>query len=395
MENILRRHTDGRRLAARGASLTAGPRPAAVRVLFTGGPANRSPIRRPVPGPRDFPPASGHHRHSNENRSCWISVHRGRARAGGGAGRDAPVCAGRTFRRCSADSWPVSSAIPSGRFRRTPGLVVSPADGRVMIAGPSDGRWAPPGDVEADHDLSVADGRPHQPDAGGRPRHPRRLRPGKFLPAYNEGSNDNELNEVWIDYNGRHGRVPAGGRHAGAPDRVPRPRRADARTRQRVGLMKFGSRMDVFLPIDATLRVSVGDASSAAKRCSPRSGAPVLDNPPLLRRRREDRPNRFRRGVFLLPSLFTVANLFCGYACVVYSTRSDFDTAALLHRHRDGARHARRLLRPPDELVVGVRRRARFAGRRRLVRPRRRRFWRSRGDCGRSNGSDGRQAFST
>ncbi len=49
----------------------------------------------------------------------------------------------------------------------------------------------------------------------------------------------------------------------------------------------------------------------------------------LPRRRREDRQHRFRRGVFLLPSLFTVANLFCGYACVVYSTRSDFDTAAL------------------------------------------------------------------
>jgi CDP-diacylglycerol---serine O-phosphatidyltransferase len=48
-----------------------------------------------------------------------------------------------------------------------------------------------------------------------------------------------------------------------------------------------------------------------------------------LRRRRSDRPQRFKRGVFLLPSLFTVANLFCGYACVVYSTRSDFDTAAL------------------------------------------------------------------
>src|SRR5688572_616429 len=27
--------------------------------------------------------------------------------------------------------------------------------------------------------------------------------------------------------------------------------------------------------------------------------------------------------------MFTVANLFCGYACVVYSTQSDFDTAAL------------------------------------------------------------------
>jgi CDP-diacylglycerol---serine O-phosphatidyltransferase len=46
-------------------------------------------------------------------------------------------------------------------------------------------------------------------------------------------------------------------------------------------------------------------------------------------RGRDDNPHRFRRGVFILPSLFTVANLFCGYACVVYSTRSDFDTAAL------------------------------------------------------------------
>src|SRR6476646_11460868 len=70
-------------------------------------------------------------------------------------------------------------------------------------------------------------------------------------------------------------------------------------------------------------------ASSGEKRGSRCSRTTVLDNSPLLRRRREDRPDRFRRGVFLLPSLFTVANLFCGYACVVYSTRSDFDTAAL------------------------------------------------------------------
>ncbi|HVL69648.1 MAG TPA: CDP-diacylglycerol--serine O-phosphatidyltransferase [Vicinamibacterales bacterium] len=47
-------------------------------------------------------------------------------------------------------------------------------------------------------------------------------------------------------------------------------------------------------------------------------------------RRRTDSPRRFRRGVFLLPSLFTVANLFCGYACVVYAMRADFNTAAML-----------------------------------------------------------------
>ncbi len=54
----------------------------------------------------------------------------------------------------------------------------------------------------------------------------------------------------------------------------------------------------------------------------------MLDNLPL-QRRRTDRPRRFRRGVYLLPSLFTIANLFCGYACVVYAMRADFDTAAL------------------------------------------------------------------
>lgn len=35
-----------------------------------------------------------------------------------------------------------------------------------------------------------------------------------------------------------------------------------------------------------------------------------------------------RRGVSLLPSLFTLANLFCGWACVVHAMRGDFATAA-------------------------------------------------------------------
>jgi CDP-diacylglycerol--serine O-phosphatidyltransferase len=54
----------------------------------------------------------------------------------------------------------------------------------------------------------------------------------------------------------------------------------------------------------------------------------VLDR--RFMRRREDRPQRFKRGVYLLPSMFTVANLFCGYGCVVYATQRDFDTAAVL-----------------------------------------------------------------
>ena len=46
-------------------------------------------------------------------------------------------------------------------------------------------------------------------------------------------------------------------------------------------------------------------------------------------RRGTDRPRRrFRRGVYLLPSLFTMGNMFCGYSCIVYAMRGEFETAA-------------------------------------------------------------------
>lgn len=51
---------------------------------------------------------------------------------------------------------------------------------------------------------------------------------------------------------------------------------------------------------------------------------------PMLQvlRRRNPEARRFRRGMYLLPSLFTLANLFCGYACVIFATRGEFATAA-------------------------------------------------------------------
>jgi phosphatidylserine decarboxylase len=137
-------------------------------------------------------------------------------------------------------------------------LVVSPADGRVMIAGPSDGRWAPPGDwKQITIFLSPMDVHMNRTPVGGRVTRVD-YRPGRFLPAYDEGSNDNELNEVWIDYNGRSVvfRQVVG---ILARRIVCRVREGEMLERgQRVGLMKFGSRMDVFLPVDATLRVAVG-----------------------------------------------------------------------------------------------------------------------------------------
>jgi CDP-diacylglycerol---serine O-phosphatidyltransferase len=53
---------------------------------------------------------------------------------------------------------------------------------------------------------------------------------------------------------------------------------------------------------------------------------PAVFNP--LRRRTDPKRRRFRRGVYLLPSLFTIGNMFCGYACVAYAMRGELETAA-------------------------------------------------------------------
>jgi phosphatidylserine decarboxylase len=147
---------------------------------------------------------------------------------------------------------------PDRQVPQAPGLVVSPADGKVMIAGPSDGRWAPPGDwLQVTIFLSPVDVHINRTPVAGRIT---RIdyRPGKFLPAYDEGSNDNELNELWID---AHGRTVVVRQVVGMLARriVCRVVEGQELARgERIGLRKFGSRMDVFLPTDARLAVSVG-----------------------------------------------------------------------------------------------------------------------------------------
>ncbi|HUF46158.1 MAG TPA: CDP-diacylglycerol--serine O-phosphatidyltransferase [Vicinamibacterales bacterium] len=42
----------------------------------------------------------------------------------------------------------------------------------------------------------------------------------------------------------------------------------------------------------------------------------------------EEHPRRRRRGIFLLPSIVTVGNMFCGWACVVFAMRGELATAA-------------------------------------------------------------------
>jgi phosphatidylserine decarboxylase len=147
---------------------------------------------------------------------------------------------------------------PDRDVPHAPGLVVSPADGRVMIAGPSDGRWTPPGEWnQITIFLSPLDVHINRaPVAGTVTRI--EYRPGAFLPAYKHDAAANELNEIWIEHDGE----PIVVRQiVGALARriVCRVHEGQTLARgERIGLMKFGSRMDVFLPRRAEITVQVG-----------------------------------------------------------------------------------------------------------------------------------------
>lgn len=49
----------------------------------------------------------------------------------------------------------------------------------------------------------------------------------------------------------------------------------------------------------------------------------------VLRTRRGKNSSGIRRGFYLIPSLFTVANMFCGFLSVVASSRGQFERAAI------------------------------------------------------------------
>ncbi len=141
-----------------------------------------------------------------------------------------------------------------------PTVVVSPADGRVMHAGPADPEVAPKGDwTQVSIFLSPLDVHVNRTPVSGRVLSVD-YRPGRFLPAYRgEAAAENERSEIWIDHGGR---TVVCRQVVGVMARrvvcrlVPG---LDVRQGQRLGIMKFGSRMDVFLPPDSVLEVEVGD----------------------------------------------------------------------------------------------------------------------------------------
>ena len=90
-------------------------------------------------------------------------------------------------------------------------------------------------------------------------------RPGRFLPAYDARANENELNEIWVDADGTTVvfRQVVGILARRIVCRIEEGQRLGLG--ERIGLMKFGSRMDVFLPPEVGLQVEVGQTVVAGE----------------------------------------------------------------------------------------------------------------------------------
>jgi phosphatidylserine decarboxylase len=148
--------------------------------------------------------------------------------------------------------------------------VVAPADGKVMQAGPSQPGVAPPGDwQQVSIFLSVFDVHINRAPYGGTVADVS-YRPGKWLAAYKfESATENERSDITVERQVRGGtRTVVFRQIVGAVARrvVTRIKAGDQiDTGQRIGLMKFGSRMDVFLPPEVELGVAKGDRTVAGE----------------------------------------------------------------------------------------------------------------------------------
>ena len=158
---------------------------------------------------------------------------------------------------------------------QVPEVVVSPADGRVLYAGTADRTLAPPGDwLQVSIFLSPLDVHVNRVPIAGQITRVEHV-PGTFLPAFRDGAALNERNEIWLDHAGQTivFRQVVGALARRVVCRVASG--ATVQTGQRFGIMKFGSRMDLFMPTNATLVVTSGDHVRGGETVVAHLGAPA------------------------------------------------------------------------------------------------------------------------
>lgn len=141
-----------------------------------------------------------------------------------------------------------------------PNGVLSPADGKVMVAGEAQPGASPPGQWrQVSIFLSPLDVHVNRLPFGGRVSRVE-YKAGRFLAAYRaEAATENERSEVWIE--GEQATVVCRQIVGVLARRVVCRVKPGAvvRAGDRFGVMKFGSRMDVFVPLAAHIRVRPGD----------------------------------------------------------------------------------------------------------------------------------------
>ncbi|NEK95736.1 phosphatidylserine decarboxylase family protein [Modestobacter muralis] len=153
--------------------------------------------------------------------------------------------------------------------------VISPADGIVMVAGEPQPGVAPEGDwQQVSVFLSVVDVHVNRAPYRGRITSST-YSPGSFLAAYRaESAHRNEHSELWVSDGDR---TVVFRQIVGVLARriVTRVHTGDElATGERIGLMKFGSRMDVFVPPECTVLVSRGQRVRGGETVIARWSAP-------------------------------------------------------------------------------------------------------------------------
>jgi phosphatidylserine decarboxylase len=137
-------------------------------------------------------------------------------------------------------------------------VVLSPADGRVMFAGEAKPDEAPAGAWrQVTIFLSPLDVHINRTPVAGTVTRVNYV-PGTFFAAYRPESRRNEHSEIWLEHEGEAvvARQVVGAMARRVVCRLKAGDRVAAGAR--LGLMKFGSRMDVFVPMSARLAISEG-----------------------------------------------------------------------------------------------------------------------------------------
>ncbi len=155
---------------------------------------------------------------------------------------------------------------PNRRAPDRSDAVLSPADGRVLIAGPARGEGAPPGEwQQVSIFLSPVDVHVNRIPVTGRLVRVE-YQPGRRLAAYRpEAASRNERNELWIE---RAGEMIVCRQVTGVLVRRVVCRLtpgADVRAGDRFGIMKFGSRIDLYLPSRCATTVRPGNRVRAGE----------------------------------------------------------------------------------------------------------------------------------